>query len=63
MFHEIMLYRPLQKEVSFEDVEALFMEEYNGKRKIDIVKSQVLGGNVIMKFPFELIGICAINHT
>ena len=42
MLNEVMLYRPLQGEVNLEDVQALFMEEYNGRRKIDIVKNQVM---------------------
>ena len=42
MLNEVMLYRPLHAEVSLDDVEALFMEEYNGRRKVDIVKNQVM---------------------
>ena len=37
-----MLYRPLQTEVNLEDVEPMFLEEFNGRRKIDIVKNQVM---------------------
>ena len=42
MLNEVMLYRPLVNEVNSDDVEALYMEEYNGRRKIDIVKNQVM---------------------
>ena len=42
MLNEVMLYRPLVSEVDLEDVEELFLEEYNGRRKIDIVKNQVM---------------------
>ena len=42
MLNEVMLYRPLQDEVDPNDVEALYLEEYNGKRKIEIIKNQVM---------------------
>ena len=42
MIHELMLYSPLRDELEMEQVEKLFKEEYNGERKIQIVKSQVM---------------------
>ena len=42
MLSEVMLYCPLRDEINPEQAEELFNEEYNGRRKIDIVKSQVM---------------------
>ena len=42
LLHELMLYRPLHKEVDIEEAEALYNETYEGKRKVDLVKSQVM---------------------
>ena len=39
---ELMLYRPTQEEIDVDQVEALYDETYNGKRKVDIVKAQVM---------------------
>ena len=37
-----MLYRPVQGEIDVDQAEALYDETYNGKRKVDIVKAQVM---------------------
>ena len=42
MLHEVMLYRPTREDVNIEHVESLYQEEYNGRRKVDIVKEQVM---------------------
>ena len=42
MLSELMLYRPTSAEIEMDQVEALYGEMYNGKRKVDIVKSQVM---------------------
>ena len=42
MLSELMLYRPTSREIDIDQVEALYGEMYNDKRKVDIVKSQVL---------------------
>ena len=39
---EIMLYKPVQDEIDVDQVEAIYEETYNGKRKVDIVKAQVM---------------------
>ena len=42
MLHELMLYRPTREEFKLDMVEALYEETFEGKRKIDIVKEQVM---------------------
>ena len=42
MLHEVMLYYPLRNEVDPSDVQALYDETFEGARKVDIVKSQVM---------------------
>ena len=42
MLSELMLYRPTSTEIEIDQVEALYGEMYNDKRKVDIVKSQVM---------------------
>ena len=42
MLHEVMLYRPTREDINIEQVESLYQEEYNGRRKVDIVKEQVM---------------------
>ena len=42
MFNEVMLYRPLTKELEKHEVKALFEDEWKGKTKVQIVKSQVM---------------------
>ena len=42
MLHELMLYSPQRSELELDNVEKLFNEEYNGERKVQIVKSQVM---------------------
>ena len=42
MLNEIMLYTPLRDEVSLENAEGLYNEEFMGERKVQIVKSQVM---------------------
>ena len=37
-----MLYRPVNEDVDIEQVETLYNEAYKGKRKVDLVKSQVM---------------------
>ena len=39
---ELMLYRPTNEEIDVDQVEALYDETYNGKRKVDLVKAQVM---------------------
>ena len=42
MLHEVMLYYPLRWEVDLDNVQALYEETFQGKSKIDIIKSQVM---------------------
>ena len=42
MLHELMLYRPTREEIDMDKLESMYEETYNGERKIDIVKSQVM---------------------
>ena len=42
MLHEVMLYYPLRDEVAHDDVQSLYDEIFEGTRKVDIVKSQVM---------------------
>ena len=42
MLSELMLYRPTATEIDIDQVESLFDEMYQEKRKVDIVKSQVM---------------------
>ena len=42
MRSEVMLYRPLQDEVEEDQVEQFYNEMVNGRRKISIVKRQVM---------------------
>ena len=42
MLSELMLYTPLRRDLDLNEVEDLYNEEYNGVRKIQIVKSQVM---------------------
>ena len=42
MLHELMLYRPTRKEFDPEEIESMYDETYNGERKVDIVKRQVI---------------------
>ena len=42
MFNEVMLYYPLTKELEKHEVKALFEDDWNGKTKVQIVKSQVM---------------------
>ena len=42
LLHEVMLYRPLKEEVNIDEVESLYNETYEGKRKVDLVKGQVM---------------------
>ena len=42
MLSELMLYRPFREEFNMDDVERMYNEEHNGKRKVQIVKSQVM---------------------
>ena len=42
MLHELMLYRPTREEFELDKVDAMYEETYNGKRKVDIVKEQVM---------------------
>ena len=39
---ELMLYKPVTKEIDMDDAEAMYDESHEGKRKTDIVKSQVM---------------------
>ena len=39
---ELMLYRPVKDEIDTDEAEALYEEMYEGKRKTDLVKSQVM---------------------
>ena len=42
LLNEVMLYRPLKKEVDIEEAELLFNETYEEKKKVDLVKAQVM---------------------
>jgi hypothetical protein len=42
MLSELMLYRPTSKEIEMDQVEALYGEMHTDKRKVEIVKSQVM---------------------
>ena len=42
MLHELMLYSPQRDEIEIDKVLELYLEQYNGKRKVDIVKNQVM---------------------
>ena len=42
IFGEVMLYYPLVKEIDMKEARNLYGEMYKGKRKVDIVKSQVM---------------------
>ena len=42
MLSELMLYKPTIKEIEEDKIEILYNENYEGKRKVDIVKNQVM---------------------
>ena len=42
MLGELMLYRPVSEEINIEKVESQYDETYKDKRRVDIVKSQVM---------------------
>ena len=42
MLNELMLYRPQRNEIEIDKVLELYEEKYNGERKIDLVKNQVM---------------------
>ena len=42
MLHEIMLYRPTREEIDMTKIESMYQESYEGKRKVDIIKEQVM---------------------
>ena len=42
MLSELMLYRPTSNEVDMDEVELQYEEMHDGKRKVDIDKSQVM---------------------
>ena len=42
MLSELMLYKPVTEEIDMDSVEQLYDEMYNDKRKVNIVKSQVM---------------------
>ena len=42
MLSELMLYRPVQEEIDIDTAEAMYDEMYDGKRKCDLVKAQVM---------------------
>ena len=42
MLHKLMLYRPTRKEIELSEVQEMYDETYKGKRKVDIVKNQVM---------------------
>ena len=42
MLSELMLYRPTREEIDPDQVEEMYQETYDGRRKVDIVKSQVM---------------------
>ena len=42
MFGEVMLYYPLQEELQMENARVLYEETFDGRRKVDIVKEQVM---------------------
>ena len=42
MMNELMLYFPLRSEINLDQVETMYNEEYMGRRKVDIVKNQVM---------------------
>ena len=41
-FSEVMLYMPHDTELSYEEAQILYQELYNGERKVDIIKRQVM---------------------
>ena len=42
MLHEVMMYRPTREEIDITKVDAMYQETYGGKRKVDIIKNQVM---------------------
>ena len=42
LLSELMLYRPVQAEIDVDHAEAMYEETYDGKRKCELVKSQVM---------------------
>ena len=42
MFNEVMLYCPLTRELEKHEAKSFFNDEWNGKRKVQIIKSQVM---------------------
>ena len=42
LMNELMLYRPLTQEIDMDQAETMYDETYNGQRKIDLVKGQVM---------------------
>ena len=42
LMNELMLYRPLKQEIDLELAEEMYSETYDGKRKVDLVKAQVM---------------------
>ena len=42
MLSELMLYRPTASEIDIDEVESMYEEKHGDKRKVDIVKSQVM---------------------
>ena len=42
MLHELMLYRPTREEIDMDKVDSMYKETFNGERKVDIVKRQVM---------------------
>ena len=56
MLNEVMLYRPLHDEVNLDDVEALFLEKYNGRSKLEIVKKSYFDQH----YDFLVVQVCQI---
>ena len=42
LLNELMLYRPLKDEIDIDQAESMYEETYEGKRKVDLVKAQVM---------------------
>ena len=42
MLSELMMYRPVDDEIDIDNVQLLYDEMYENKRKVDIVKCQVM---------------------
>ena len=42
LYNEVMLYYPLNRDISVEEARKMYLETFKGKRKVDLVKAQVM---------------------